>query len=92
MLALAKTSCVNVLFNDNAPADFVTNSLNTPNVLVHHLEHAIKLANANGVRLLVVNLGLRKLLPSKASANLGCRPSKQQALAAASKALKLSTG
>ncbi|XXM93720.1 hypothetical protein AAHH84_00215 [Candidatus Hodgkinia cicadicola] len=91
VLALAKTSCVNVLFNDNAPADFVTNSLNAPSVLVHHFEHAISLANANGVKLLVVNLGPVQLLPSKASASVGCRPSKHKALAAVSKALKLST-
>lgn len=91
MLALAKARCVNVLFNDNSPADLVTNSLNTPSVLVHHFDHAISLAKSNGIRLLVVNLGSIKLPPSKASTNLGCCPSKRKALAAVGKALKLST-
>ncbi len=61
ILALAKRARVNVIINDNTPADYVTSRLNSPDILTKHWRDASARATARGVKLLIINLGQHKL-------------------------------
>ncbi|AUG91370.1 Aerobic cobaltochelatase subunit CobT [Candidatus Hodgkinia cicadicola] len=58
---LAKNTHVNIIINDNAPADYVTNRLNALNILTENWQAERANALARGLNLLIINLGRRRL-------------------------------
>ncbi|XXM93249.1 MAG: hypothetical protein AAI946_00520 [Candidatus Hodgkinia cicadicola] len=61
IIALTRAERVNIIINDNAPADYVTNRLNTQSILATHWHNARAHLLAKGIKLLVINLGQSEL-------------------------------
>lgn len=86
---LAKTKRVNIIINDNAPADYTTSRLNTRSILTENWRSECVRALTRGVKLLIVNLGRRRL-PIRACVNLSARLNRRKVSGIISTVLKLS--
>ncbi|AHL30963.1 MAG: Aerobic cobaltochelatase subunit CobT [Candidatus Hodgkinia cicadicola] len=86
---LAKNTHVNIIINDNAPADYVTNRLNAQNILTENWRIECANALARGIDLLIINLGRRRL-PERACVNLSGHLDKRKLNGIIKTVLKLS--
>ncbi|XXN13721.1 MAG: hypothetical protein AAI978_00540 [Candidatus Hodgkinia cicadicola] len=85
---LIKSTCINIVINDNAPADYVTSCLNAKPILIAHWKSMCAYAHTKGIKLMVINLGQRKLA-AHACINLNKHLNKHKISGVTNKVLKL---